>query len=254
MPHSENLPPLNRDITEDDVSIELAARVLIKNKSLGTWHHPVIGTPYTIGPGPVIRALEKIAGKQVGATIHKAEPAQSLYNSVYTTFAFEAGSHENVLEEIDENFLCKCLPNDWRVSIVDPCNGFQVIEFSYNRSTAIPRDMLNLIEKRDLSRVRAHLENLEKIMDYPPTLKTQFVCVDHNDTLIVQFQYHDNKQICSAEIPREIWDARHATDISDEQVLMLAHQDIEISEVYDASDITVTDVYERVEHYQDPVA
>lgn len=66
-------------ITEDDVSVELAARVLVKANSLGTWHCPVPATPYTIGPGPVVRAVREI-GDRSGSTFPHREPRTGRLN------------------------------------------------------------------------------------------------------------------------------------------------------------------------------
>lgn len=70
-----------------------------------------------------------------------------------------------------------------------------------------------------------------------------FISAD-SDRLHVNFRYHNNDQVCTANVPRDAWIARESLGLSDEAAMLLMATDIEISPHYDAGDITVEDVFE----------
>lgn len=170
-----------------------------------------------------------------------------IYSEILFVFENDA-TDEDLLLEDDKNRLIAHIENHgYTVDLTPGAHGFSCLMIWSQREDRTMEELKFLqSEIRDLIEVMVSADEL-------PPIKAEAIWQgrEKDQMLGVNFLYHDNNQICTANVSESNWKAREQLGLGDEVALLLFGGDCEIETSYDKSDITVQDVIVDVVYFQE---
>lgn len=128
--------------------------------------------------------------------------------------------------------------------LVPAAHGFNVLYLGMKVDT-------QTFEEKVANPVREMLNTLVADDELLP-MRGENIWQDNGVSLVANFMYFDNDQICSASLSEMAWRNRAGLNLDDTQALLVLGGDVEIEPEYDSSDIMLQDVMYDVKFYDGP--
>jgi len=183
--------------------------------------------------------------------------------------AFPAQNNVDVIDTgLDLSAMRRAVPEFDGYTVEKPAHGYQQLSCTFQVDIPAAPAALFARARPALERLLAVLATLEDdiCIEGWPELLFLPATEGPDATLGANFRYHDNDQVCTADIDRNAWALRFEgrsivaasgifsgppTEPSPEAFLLLLYQDIEIDCSVTENDITLEDVFESMQLFQE---